>query len=226
MKSLSPALLLATLGAGWLLSVNAVFADASVAAVAPGEKVELFNGKDFTGWTFCLRSNAEPAKSWSVTNGVIHCAGRPAGYARTEKNYRDYRLTVEWRFVKLAPKADNTGIFLHINPPDKVWPACVEVQGQHGHQGDLRMNGGATCQGHETAETKNADAQGPSNEKPEGEWNTWTAECSGSTIKLWTNGKLINEITGCSVASGAIGIQSEGGEIEVRKLSIEPLKAP
>ncbi len=200
------------------------FAQEPTKAITPTAHTELFNGKDFTGWSFTSRSNSEPAKTWTVTNGVIHCTGQPYGYARTEKSYANYKLTVEWRFVKIAPKADNSGIFLHINPPDKVWPACVEAQGQHGKQGDLRMNGGFTSKAHETAETKNADSQGPSNENPPGEWNTFTAECSGDSIKLWTNGKLRNEITGCSASSGAIGIQSEGGEIEVRKMFVERLE--
>jgi hypothetical protein len=195
------------------------------APITPANRIDLFNGKDFTGWKFVTRSNTEPSKTWEIRDGVIHCAGQPHGYARTEKAYRDYKLTVEWRFVKIAPKADNSGIFLHINPPDKVWPACVEAQGQHNHQGDLRMNGGATCKGHDTAETKNADMQAPSNEKPPGEWNTFVAECSGGSIKLWTNDKLMNQITGCSPPAGAIGIQSEGGEIEVRKMCLEPLKS-
>ncbi|HWD92816.1 MAG TPA: DUF1080 domain-containing protein [Verrucomicrobiae bacterium] len=193
-------------------------------AIVPTRHVELFNGKDFSGWTFFMRSNAEPAKTWTVANGVIHCTGQPLGYARTEKSYRDYKLTVEWRFVKIAPKADNSGIFLHINPPDKIFPACIEVQGQHGRQGDLRMNGGATAKGHDTVATKNCDAQAPSNEKPVGEWNEAEIECSGDGIKLWTNGKLVNDISGCSASSGAIGIQSEGGEIEVRRMFLEPLE--
>ena len=201
-----------------LLFAATSFADDGSGPGTPITHIDLFNGKDFDGWVFTMRSNLAPANTWTVTNGVIHCTGRPAGYARTEKTYYNYKLTAEWRFVKIAPKADNSGIFVNIWEPDKVWPTCVEVQGQHGHQGDLRMNGGATCKGHETAATVNADAQAASNEKPPGEWNTVEVECSGTTIKLWTNGKLMNEITGCSVSSGAIGIQSEGGEMEVRKM--------
>ena len=60
--------------------------------------------------------------------------------------------------------------------------------------------------------------------KTSGEWNVFEVECSGDAIKLWTNGKLINQIEGCSASSGAIGIQSEGGEIEVRRVFVEPLK--
>ncbi len=34
----------------------------------------------------------------------------------------------------------------------------------------------------------------------------------------------MNETTGCTVTSGFIGIQSEGGDIEIRKVFLEPLK--
>src|SRR5436190_14887057 len=73
--------------------------------IIPTARVELFNGKDLSGWTFFMRDNADPAKTWSVADGVIRCAGKPTGYLRTEKDYRDYKLTIEWRFVKVAPKA-------------------------------------------------------------------------------------------------------------------------
>jgi len=212
---------LVTLGLSAAIIANCFAQDI---AITPTKRIDLFNGKDFTGWTFTARGGARVAETWSVTNGVIHCTGQPYGYARTETPYRDYKLTVEWRFVKIAPKADNSGIFVQIAGADKVWLACVEVQGAHGKQGDLRMNGGATAKGHETAETKNCDAQAPSNEKPAGEWNTFEVECSGDAIKLWTNGKLMNQITGCSASSGQVGIQSEGGEIEVRKMYLEPIK--
>jgi hypothetical protein len=211
---------IATLGIAVLLAANGLAQDI---AITPTKRIDLFNGKDFTGWEFTSRGDAPAAETWSVTNGVIHCTGQPYCYARTETPYRDYKLTVEWRFVKIVPKADNSGIFVQITGPDKVWPACIEVQGQHGKQGDLRMNGGATADKHDTAETKNADALALSNEKPPGEWNTFEVECRGDSITLVTNGKWMNRISRCRPSSGAIGIQSEGGEIEVRKIYIEPL---
>ena len=38
------------------------------------------------------------------------------------------------------------------------------------------------------------------------------------------NGKLLNEITECTVTSGFVGIQSEGADFEIRKMYLEPLK--
>lgn len=197
---------------------------ADTAAIAPTGHVELFNGKDFTGWTFYMRSNATPEKTWAVTNGVIHCVGKPPGFARTEQAYRDYKVTVEWRFVKIAPKADNTGVLVHMQLPDAVWPKTIECQGQHDKQGEFWMQGGATCKGHDTKETRHVTSAEPSNEKPVGEWNLFEAECKGDDVKVSINGKLMNEAAECNVSSGFIGLQSEGAEIEVRKVSLDPLK--
>jgi hypothetical protein len=61
--------------------------------VAPTNPIELFNGRDFTSWTFCMKNNADPMQTWSVTNGVIHCTGTPVGYLRTKQSYRNYVLT-------------------------------------------------------------------------------------------------------------------------------------
>jgi hypothetical protein len=209
-----------------------LFAETSVAAetekpVIPADHLELFNGKDFTGWTICMRSNADPALAWTVTNGVIHCAGKPSGYLRTTQSYRNYALTVEWRFVKVAPKADNTGILVHMQMPDKVWPPCVQVQGKHDNQGDLIYMSGAESKEHKD---KGLDANAPvpktcpSNEKPVGEWDTVKTVCDGNNVKAFVNGKLMNEGTECTVTAGAIGFQSEGGEFEIRKVFLEPLK--
>ncbi len=63
--------------------------------VTPTGRIELFDGKSLSGWTFVSKGTNAPAASiWSVTNGVIFCGGRPNGYARTLTMYRDYQLHV------------------------------------------------------------------------------------------------------------------------------------
>jgi hypothetical protein len=187
--------------------------------------VALFNQKDFTGWTFCMKDNANPLKTWSVTNGIIHCTGKPVGYLRTTGVYSNYFLTVVWRFVKIAPKADNTGILVHIQPGDKVWPQCVQVQGKHGRQGDLFLMEGAEAKEHK-GKDKNTPVplQGDSVEVPVGEWNKAETICVNGKVESFMNSKFVNEITECTVNSGYIGIQSEGGEIEIRSIDYCPLK--
>jgi hypothetical protein len=210
----------------FLICASSGFAGPAVADTRESPGTELFNGRDFTGWTFCLRSNAAPEKTWSVVDGVIHCTGKPVGYARTRQRFHDYRLTVEWRFVKVARHADNTGILVNMQPPDKIWPRCIECQGQSKKQGDFWLQGGATADGHPANGRKNIHVPmtGPPNEKPVGEWNTYQIIVEGGSVATIVNGRLLNKITGCNVASGFIGIQSEGAEIEIRKMHLEPLQ--
>ena len=197
-------------------------------AITPTGHVELFNGKDFTGWTFFMRSNAAPENTWSISNGLIHCVGKPPGYARTVKNYSNFIVTVEWRFVK----AGNTGVCVFMQEraadasPRQVWPHCVECQGMHDHQGDFWLQGGATCSEPFTVGKNGIKLLAPSAENPVGEWNTFQSICRSNTVEIVVNGKSMNKITGCDVSSGGIGLQSEGAEIEVRKVFLEPLPQP
>jgi hypothetical protein len=47
--------------------------------------------------------------------------------------------------------------------------------------------------------------------------------CAGSTVTAYVNDRLMNETTECTVTNGFIGIQSEGGDIEIRRMALDPL---
>jgi hypothetical protein len=172
-----------------------------------------------------MKDNADPLRTWSVTNGVIHCTGKPTGYLRTMQVYSNYFLTVEWRFVKTTPKVDNTGILVNMQSPDKIWPMCVQVQGKHDHQGDIFLMAGAEAKEHKGKDANTpVPLQGDSVEKPVGEWNMSETICIHNKVVSFMNSKFVNEVTECTVNSGYIGIQSEGGEIEIRSIAYTPLK--
>jgi hypothetical protein len=207
-----------------LVFVRSLAADDSSKGVVPPKRIDLFNGKDLSGWGFCMRNNAEPSNTWSAVDGLMKCTGKPNGYIRTEQDYRDYKLTAEWRFVKVAPKADNGGILVHMQMPDKVWPPCIQCQGKHTNVGDLFLMSGAESKEHRGMDPNTPLVkQGEDAEKPVGEWNTCVLICSGDSVKAYVNGRLMNQTTECTVSSGKIGFQSEGAPFEVRKVYIEPL---
>jgi len=191
---------------------------------------ELFNGKDFSGWTFYMRTNADPMKTWSVTNGMIECTGKPTGCMRTEKKYSDFKFTIEWRFPATMTKPINTGVCVFMQdrdantPTNLIWGNSIECQGMHNHQGDFWLWGGATCAEPFTQGKNGVKMTVPSAEKPAGEWNTFTTICRGNTVEIVVNGITTGNITGCNNSSGYIGLQSEGGPWEARKVTIEPLQ--
>lgn len=171
-----------------------------------------------------MRNDADPTKTWSVTNGLIHCNGSAIGYMRTKGNYSNYVVTVVWRFVKVEPKKDNTGVLVHMQSPDKVWPMCVQNQGKSGRQGDLFVMSGAECKEHKGMDANTAIQlhDGP-NENAIGQWNTNVTQCTKDIVVAIINGKELNRITECTISSGAIGIQSEGADFEIREISLAPI---
>ncbi len=198
-----------------------MFAQPGETPITPASKIALFDGKSFSGWTFVSKDTNAPAMAiWSVTNGVIACQGRPNGYARTLQSYRDYKLHVEWRF---PDGPGNSGVFLHVNPPDKVWPLCLEAQLLSGSAGEVRCNGGSRVHELTTEFPRSVPRRQPSSERPVGEWNSYDIVCRSNTVTIQVNGVLQNEITGSSVSSGAIGLQAEGKPVEFRHIVLEPL---
>ena len=154
------------------------FAPLFVRAQEP-EPVQLFNGKDMTGWTFFLKDEkAKMQDVWSVGDGVIHCKGNPVGYIRTKEKYTSYKLKVEWRF---PGKAGNSGVLLRVQEPDKVWPKSIESQLNSGDAGDI-WNIDKFAMKTDPARTKDRRTikMHPSSEKPLGEWNTYEITLDGT----------------------------------------------
>ena len=73
----------------------------------------LFNGTDLDGWTILVEdSNINPEDYFYVKDGTIETVGVPVGYLRTVKEYSNYKLHLEWRYVE---NSTNSGIFIHTN---------------------------------------------------------------------------------------------------------------
>jgi hypothetical protein len=181
---------------------------------------ELFNGKDFTGWKFCMAKNSAPENTWSVSDSLIHCTGKPNGYIRTEKIYSNFQVTIQWRFITPG----NSGVMVFMQEPDQVWPRCVECQGMHDHQGDFWLWGGVGCAKPSVTQNNGIIMQESSAENPVGEWNIYQVICRGNSVEIIVNGKSMNKITECNVSSGFIGLQSEGADLEIRRVAVELLK--
>jgi hypothetical protein len=189
--------------------------------------VKLFNGKDLSGWTTFLANKSVPAEEvWTVKDGVIHCKGRPNGYLCTEKEYGDYVLKFEWRWPE---RAGNSGAFVHVSGPDKIWPKGAEAQLQSGAAGDFWLVDGFKLkvdkerqdprQARHYFRTKKEGV-----EKPVGDWNTYEITCDGDKIKLAINGQVVNEGTEAEATRGKIILQSEGAPIEFRNIMLKSLK--
>lgn len=221
-------------------------------AVAPTAPTNIFNGRDLSGWTKIVKQGeSAEAGTWTVADGVIRCTGQPFGYIRTEGRYKNYRLTVEWRWTgpDLPPdkqgrlRMRNSGVLLHIGGADAVWPRSVEAQLMQTNAGDIFDIGNVgfaelavvrqkavAAAGADAEAAKRAQAQrrvprtqAPS-EKAIGEWNTYEIICAGDTMTLLVNGVEQNRATQMGVTEGHIALQSEGAPVEFRNVRLTPLK--
>jgi hypothetical protein len=192
----------------------------------PKKKTMLWNGKDFTGWKlFVGDSEHDVTKTWSVGDGVFRCEGKPAGYMRTERDYANYLLHVEWRWPE---KGGNNGVLAHMSGQDNVWPKSLECQLHSGNAGDFWVIGGIETKEHakggDRVKGRRTIKLKESSEKPVGQWNSYDIICKDDWVVVMVNGVLQNIATGCSVSSGKICLQSEGTPIEYRNIYIEPLE--
>lgn len=200
----------------------------AASAAAEEKPIALFNGKDLTGWTPVLDADGtDPAKTWSVGDGVLRCTGTPAGYLKTDREFGDYVLRLEWRWPA-GTKGGNNGVLVHASTPRAlgIWPKSIEVQLFKDNAGDLWVIGTELDVPDEATRKEGRRHRNltDGSEKPIGEWNRMEITCKGDTLRVLVNGDLVNEATNCSETKGAICLQSEGAPIEYRDIVLTPLK--
>ena len=218
-KSSQVVLFIAMISIG--MTMGALAQSQSVSQETQG--VQLFNGKDLSNWEFCLRdTTVDPSNVFTVQNGVIHITGNPFGYMRTKEIYSNYKLHLEWRWPK---EATNSGVFIHAQLPDRIWIKSIECQLQAGNAGDLACIGGIDMKEviDKTRRVGRVKKMAESSEKPVSEWNIMEVICDGNTIEVSVNGVLQNKGSELTVTQGHIGLQSEGKDIEFRKLTLNKL---
>jgi len=198
-----------------------------IGVIQPEKKMMLFNGKDFSGLE---RFIPDPAVNvddvWQVQDGVIYCTGKPNGFIRTESDYANYHLHLEWRW---PGEPTNSGVLLHATGEKEVWPKCIEAQLMVGRAGDLVLMKGAGIaiygQMHQDASKKYVviPKRRPSSEQPPGLWNVYDIYCIKDKMVIYVNGMLQNEGTQATLTSGKICLQSEGSPIEFRNIYVTPV---
>ena len=201
--------------------------------------IELFNGKDLSGWV-----QRGGKASYVVANGVIvgsTVLGTENSFICTEKDYGDFILELDFQG---DPKL-NSGVQFRSQcfpQPTTIQSGGKEIKvaaGRvHGYQCEIDMDpvkkrwwtAGIYDEarrgwlypgdGEQGKVGKEFTAQGAKVSKP-GEWNHLRIEAVGSSIKTWLNGEPRATLTDSMSPSGLIGLQVHGIGKDVSKDGIK-----
>jgi hypothetical protein len=200
----------------------------------------LFNGRDLSGWNVDVPAadfNVRLRSPFVVRNGMLVSRGEPRGHLLTDSTYRDYRLEIEYRFPATP---GNAGVLVHASTPRALYgmfPRSIEVQMESGNAGDFwciledirvpnmaRRRGPPAEWGTTEGKARRIRNLTDDSEKPLGEWNTMVIEAVGRSVRVWVNGDMVNDGSDATTDRGRIALQSEGSEVEFRKLSLVQIR--
>ena len=184
-----------------------------------------------------INVNTDP-DTWKRNKDLLVCNGKPIGVMRSEKQYENFILEIEWMHIEAG---GNSGVFVwsDAKPDEKSrLPGGVEVQMLELDWVNLNLRDGEKppiayvhgelfgVGGVETVPDNPRGTRSKSIEnrcKGKGEWNSYTVVCVDGVIKLSVNGKFVNGISKSTVRKGYLCLESEGAEIHFRNLRIVEL---
>lgn len=197
----------------------------------PASFRDLFNGRDLTGW---VNVNTDP-DTWSVKDGILHCTGHPIGVLRSDRQYENFLLHIEWMHLEAG---GNSGVFAWCDarPQEKSrLPSGVEVQmleldwvnrnkinGEtpplaYVH-GELFGAGGVVTTPDNPRGSRSKSIENRC--RPRGQWNVYDVVAVDGVIKLAVNGKFVNGISHSTRKKGYLCLESEGAPVQFRNIRI------
>jgi hypothetical protein len=183
-----------------------------------GEPINLFNGKDLTGWKLidAKQTNGFKVVSGMLVNDPVQTEGQPHisyGNLRTEREFEDFNLKIEVN----VPAGSNSGVYLR---------GMYEIQVMDSYKRELdQHNMGAVYS--RIKPTVGA-------EKPAGEWQSMDITLCDRHITVILNGtKIIDNQpvfgpTGGAMksdvfAAGPIYLQGDHGKVSYRNIVLTPI---
>ncbi len=178
-------------------------------------------------------------------DGSLYCKGLPIGVARTQKQYTNFELLIEWKHLKTG---GNSGVFVWAAEKPlfalkrNQLPHGIEVQVlDHGYTEQYEKSSGKKA----TWFTTNGDVFPVGSAKmkpfppvsPDGsrsfprknlskginEWNHYYVRAINGEIRLWVNGEEVSGGNGIEPRTGYLCLESEGSPIEFKNMRIREL---
>ena len=198
---------------GKKLTLSLLFIFCAAFSLAQGKFVNLFNGKDLSGWK---QLNGK-AKYQAINGEIVGTTvfKEPNSFLVTEQNYGDFILELEFRLdaemnsgIQFRSESKQEyrngrvhGYQMEIDPSSRAWTGGIYDEGRRDWLYPLEY----------TAEGKKAYKKNA--------WNKARIECIGNVIRIWVNGvataHLIDDLTPkgfIALQVHAVGKEEEAGQ--------------
>jgi hypothetical protein len=205
-----------TVGRGERVSVRAVLAkpppDPPDPPVSKDGWVQLFNGKDLTGW----KTHLAPPDGWEVENGVLVGRGGHHYLFTRRDDYENFYLRVEARINA----GGNSGVFFRCRPGTGAQPG---YEADIGGRGEEKKTG--SLWRYPVRPWLLKEAATPA--VPAEEWFTLDVVAVGNRITVKVNGAVTADLTDNTHARGHVALQAfqDKTRVEFRKIEIKELPA-
>ncbi len=178
-----------------------------------GDPIQLFNGKDLSGWRLV---KPDSDNGWSVVDGVLQNRvekGKHFGNLRTDKEFEDFNIKLETR----TQKDSNSGIYLR---------GIYEIQ--------VAETFGKALDPHNMGALYSRITPSVAAEKPIGEWQTFDITLVDRHVTVILNGQKIIDnqpVLGCTggaltsdeMKPGPLFLQGDHTNIDYRNVVLTPV---
>lgn len=203
--------------------------------------VQVFNGKDLSGWKGLVadpikrskmdaktlaeaqsKADAEAQESWKVVNGELQFQSHGNNLA-TVKKYGDFEMLVDWKIIDDKKGEGDAGIYLRGTPQVQIWDLARTKVGAQVGSGGLYNN-----QTNESKPLKVADNKLD-------EWNTFRIIMKGDRVTVYLNGQLVTDNVILEnywdrslpiFAEEQIELQAHGSPVAYRDIYIKEIPRP
>jgi hypothetical protein len=174
--------------------------------------IELFNGKDSSGWRMAGKGSFTVEDRALVTHGgmgMLWYEGR---------TFSNFTLQVEW---KVNDKCNNSGIFVRFpDKSDDPWYAVnhgYEIQIDDCDKKGLMFQTGSIYSFHPAEKIAS---------KAAGKWNVFEITVVGQRYTVVLNGEKVNQFEGSRGSEGYIGLQNHDliSRVSFRRVRVKELK--
>ena len=189
----------------------------------------LFNGQNLDGWKIVNGATS----TWTVSDHMIICSGKPTGVIRTDKTYENFILDFDWKHLQTN---GNAGLFVWSAPFPAIgvpFTRSIEVQimvGKEGDwyttQGDIFSIWGAKMtpdDPHPMGDHIQRCLPSERRTNPAPQWNHYTVTCIDGQINLSVNGAFVTGGYDITPRMGYICLESEGTEAHFKNINIMEL---